>query len=958
MAINFPSAPVNGQLYTENGITYEYNSSDGRWDRVPSTWINDGSFVYYDGALNVGVGTQTPGSKFTVNGTFNSTGVSTFDNNLIVDTDTLFVNVTNDRVGINTAAPTEALDVDGNVTISRSDSPTLRVETTANSSNQSNLVMQGARTTTSAIIARHQYINNLSGGAVTSVDIQVDGDGDFDFVTGAPTVAGNEIWHAGNDGAGSGLDADTLDGIQASSFVRGDNNNNGATTIRVDDADFIVSDSTDGTTNYIWRDFSAGALYLGTPQATPTTRSDLVTNSGETYWHSGNDGAGSGLDADTLDGVQAGSFLRSDGQDTVLLNDSVGNVNYNGWFIDYNLTGADVLTADRTHVGIRIDVDSSASGGDTANEHRIYSQYITTDVTGDSDLIYSSYNYARAAHPTGQVTSLAGTYSYGRSDANGTVSALHGALNYALAQTGSGVVTNLYGSHNRADIATGKTVTTARGVYAEVKIDGILTTARAVEAIIDYNSSGVSNSYLFFGDTQGSVPGNVWGVYLNDLNDSAMGPITVGSTAAPAVGLDIRTTDAIQLASGTTAQRPAATNGMIRYNSDLNDIEGVINGTWTSLSDTGSAGVGDTILPSADNVGTIGDASFTWNSGHFTNFQVDSVLTVRNRIDLADNDRIDFGSSDDAELYYDGTNNTFELELEAAATAFLITDNGTTRFTFTKSSGNLTATSFTGSLTGNASTASTLQTARTITLSGDVTGSTSFNGGSNVTITTAVANDSHTHDFANLTNKTLGTGDYSTTGDIVAGRGNGSIAMTVTDGYGNANLTFNHQNGVPDSPSAAQSAARIESSVDSNTASLSFELGNSTTQNTAVALTQVMSLTTSQATFNVGMDINGFIREEIFTLSGTSGVVLSAANGTIQTHTLTANTSYTDSLANGDSILLMIDDGANRTVTWPAGIVWVNNSGSAPTLATTGYTVISLWHVGGVLYGALVGDGS
>ena len=30
------------------------------------------------------------------------------------------------------------------------------------------------------------------------------------------------MWHAGNDGAGSGLDADVLDGIQASSFVRSD----------------------------------------------------------------------------------------------------------------------------------------------------------------------------------------------------------------------------------------------------------------------------------------------------------------------------------------------------------------------------------------------------------------------------------------------------------------------------------------------------------------------------------------------------------------------------------------------------------------------------------------------------------------------------------------------------------------------------------------------------------------
>lgn len=45
----------------------------------------------------------------------------------------------------------------------------------------------------------------------------------------------------------------------------------------------------------------------------------------------------------------------------------------------------------------------------------------------------------------------------------------------------------------------------------------------------------------------------------------------------------------------------------------------------------------------------------------------------------------------------------------------------------------------TGSVTGNASTATTLQTQRTITLSGDVTGSVGFNGGSDVTLSTALA---------------------------------------------------------------------------------------------------------------------------------------------------------------------------------------------------------------------------
>jgi hypothetical protein len=36
---------------------------------------------------------------------------------------------------------------------------------------------------------------------------------------GVLAVGGNTVWHAGNDGAGSTLDADTVDGIQASAFA-------------------------------------------------------------------------------------------------------------------------------------------------------------------------------------------------------------------------------------------------------------------------------------------------------------------------------------------------------------------------------------------------------------------------------------------------------------------------------------------------------------------------------------------------------------------------------------------------------------------------------------------------------------------------------------------------------------------------------------------------------------------
>jgi len=72
------------------------------------------------------------------------------------------------------------------------------------------------------------------------------------------------------------------------------------------------------------------------------------------------------------------------------------------------------------------------------------------------------------------------------------------------------------------------------------------------------------------------------------------------------------------------------------------------------------------------------------------------------------NGHLRFGNSDDVKLFYNGTPNTMEMELETDVVSFIITDNGTTRFTFNKSTGDLTATgdvnavdgTFSGNVTG------------------------------------------------------------------------------------------------------------------------------------------------------------------------------------------------------------------------------------------------------------------
>jgi hypothetical protein len=89
-----------------------------------------------------------------------------------------------------------------------------------------------------------------------------------------------------------------------------------------------------------------------------------------------------------------------------------------------------------------------------------------------------------------------------------------------------------------------------------------------------------------------------------------------------------------------------------------------------------------------------------------------------------------------------GTN----LTSSAASDTVTINLDDYISLTGVNATGVITATSF----DGNANTATALQTGRTITLDGDVSGSATFDGTSNITITSTVADDSHDHTIANI----------------------------------------------------------------------------------------------------------------------------------------------------------------------------------------------------------------
>lgn len=71
--------------------------------------------------------------------------------------------------------------------------------------------------------------------------------------------------------------------------------------------------------------------------------------------------------------------------------------------------------------------------------------------------------------------------------------------------------------------------------------------------------------------------------------DVANQKVGIGDST-PTVSLDISATDAVQMPSGTTAQRPTGVNGMFRYNSDDNQFEGYADNAWGAIAGSGGGG--------------------------------------------------------------------------------------------------------------------------------------------------------------------------------------------------------------------------------------------------------------------------------------------------------------------------------------------------------------------------------
>jgi hypothetical protein len=243
-----------------------------------------------------------------------------------------------------------------------------------------------------------------SQGYLTSVsDVWVNNSGD--------SMTGNLSF--GSSGAGLTWAANT-DGASITFESTGDGGSGGRAL-----SNLLIALSDNGDEGLKVTSASAELLYVNTNQ---------FQYKGNTIWHAGNDGTGSGLDANLLDGVSSASFLRSDVVDANLTGTilSTNNANIDGANFEVNTTNKTVneyaykVSRSGSAVGgIFIDGRGAFASGTTVNGSTVWHQGNLTNLNQLSNgpgYITSNQTITLTGNVTGS-----GTTSIATTIANGVV---------------------------------------------------------------------------------------------------------------------------------------------------------------------------------------------------------------------------------------------------------------------------------------------------------------------------------------------------------------------------------------------------------------------------------------------------------------------------------------------------------------------------------------------------------
>ena len=507
--------------------------------------------------------------------------------------------------------------------------------------------------------------------------------------------------------------------------------------------------------------------------------------------------------------------------------------------------------------------------------------------------------------------------------------------------------------------------------------------------------------------------GTVNGISLSGTVTSS-GNLTLGG-ALTGVNLGTQVTGTLPVANGGTGQTSYTNGQLLIGNSTGNTLTKATLTAGTGITITNSPG-GITIDSTASGSGTVTSVAATVPS--FLSVAGSPITTSGTLAISYSGTALPIANGGTSATTANGAINALLPSQTGNSGKVLSTDGTNTSWAAVGGSGTVTSVDVSGGTTGlttsggpvtasgtitlagtlaiaNGGTGETTRQAAIDALAGAVTSGQYLRGNGTDVVMSAIQaadvptlNQNTTGTAANVTGTVAvangGTGATTlTANNVILGNGTSAVQVVAPGANGNV-LTSNGTTWTSSTPTASGTVTSVAATVpaflsvagspittsgtlaislsgtalpvaNGGTGITSFGTGVAAALGQNVTGSGSMALATSPTLS--GTTLNDGYTEEVFAVSGTTPA-LSPTDGSIQTWTLSGNSTPTQGTWNsGQSITLMIDDGSAFTVTWTSlAVVWKTDAGVAPTLNTTGYTVITLWEVGTTIYGARVGN--
>ena len=371
------------------------------------------------------------------------------------------------------------------------------------------------------------------------------------------------------------LNADTVDGIEGASFLRSDAN----TTFNASGNNFNFN--SDGSRTLVSFKYNNTDMWLLDQNNNGIdlnierqgSHSGEFKIDGNLVWHAGNDGSGSGLDADTLDGFESSSYINS----------SVANtINNTFTFND------DILLV------FGASSDFSILHEAASNDH-----ILKNNRQSDGDIKIQGVNTS-GVNQNIIIANSSSARSYAELYENNDVRLTTTSTGVTVAGVliGSVGITSPY-----LQITSGGKLQDVAGEYGSINVTGGDTSS--------YGGYAIEDSAVFMRNSSDGI----FGLYDDVNNHWAIDHTPNGST---------------QLYYDGTARLYTTSTGA-RVTAELVVDGGIV--------------VGGDLVPDADNTGNVGTTLKTWNDGNFRDLTITNTLSVDTSLDLGDNVELSLGNT-------------------------------------------------------------------------------------------------------------------------------------------------------------------------------------------------------------------------------------------------------------------------------------------------------------------------